>query len=279
MTSSQPIIQTTNITKVYGMGDAQVRALDGVDLEIGENEFVAIMGPSGSGKSTVMNILGCLDRPTSGQYFLAGEDVSQFDKTQLAIIRNERIGFVFQSFNLLARTTALENVLLPTLYNRGEEKEESEYQQKGIAVLESVGLGDRLHHQPHEMSGGQIQRVAIARALINDPVIILADEPTGNLDSKSGAEIMDVLTALHAQGSTIVMVTHEDEIAEYAQRVIRFRDGVAIVGETRPVEFIQLRNSFLRGQIARFCLTDFHRQPVCKPRRAKQAGSQKDQRS
>jgi putative ABC transport system ATP-binding protein len=222
---NQPLIQTKNITKVYGMGDAEVRALDGVDLEIHENEFVAIMGPSGSGKSTMMNILGCLDRPTSGQYYLAEEDVSEFDKTELAIIRNERIGFVFQSFNLLARTTALDNVLLPTLYNRNDELDDFEYQEKGIAVLESVGLGDRIDHQPHEMSGGQIQRVAIARALINDPVLIIADEPTGNLDSKSGAELMELLTDLHAQGSTIVMVTHEDEIAAYAQRVIRFLDG------------------------------------------------------
>ena len=226
MNSSQPIIQTKNVTKVYGMGDAEVRALDGVDLEIHENEFVAIMGPSGSGKSTMMNILGCLDRPTTGKYFLAGEDVSQLDKTQLAIIRNERIGFVFQSFNLLARTTALENVLLPTLYNRYGEFDEGEYEERGVAVLESVGLGDRIENQPHEMSGGQIQRVAIARALINDPVIILADEPTGNLDTKSGTEIMSVLTDLHRQGSTIVMVTHEDENADYAQRVIHFRDGV-----------------------------------------------------
>lgn len=226
MKKTQPIIETKNITKFYGMGDAQVRALDGVDLEIHENEFVAIMGPSGSGKSTIMNILGCLDHPTSGQYFLAEEDVSQFNKNQLATIRNERIGFVFQSFNLLTRTTALDNVTLPTLYNRNEDLGDAEYRQKGIAMLESVGLGDRIHHQPHEMSGGQIQRVAIARALINNPVIILADEPTGNLDTKSGAEIMNLLTDLHAQGSTIVMVTHEDEIAEFAQRVIRFRDGV-----------------------------------------------------
>ncbi len=223
--NNQPIIQTINITKIYGMGDAEVRALDGVSLEIHENEFVAIMGPSGSGKSTMMNIFGCLDRPTAGQYFLAGDDVSGFDKTQLATIRNERIGFVFQSFNLLARTTALDNVILPTLYNRNGNVSDAEYRHQGIAVLESVGLGDRQQHQPHEMSGGQIQRVAIARALINDPVIILADEPTGNLDTHSGAEIMGLLTDLHKRGSTIVMVTHEDEIAAYAQRVIRFRDG------------------------------------------------------
>ncbi len=226
MSNINPIIQTKDITKIYGMGDAEVRALDGVDLEIHENEFVAIMGPSGSGKSTIMNIIGCLDRPTSGQYFLAGEDVSELDKTELAMTRNERIGFVFQSFNLLARTTALDNVLLPTLYNRDGELDDYAYEEKSIAILESVGLGDRIHHQPHEMSGGQIQRVAIARALINDPVLILADEPTGNLDTKSGKEIMGLLADLHTQGSTIVMVTHEDEIAAFAQRVIRFRDGV-----------------------------------------------------
>jgi putative ABC transport system ATP-binding protein len=219
------IIQTEDVTKVYGMGDAQVRALDGVSLEIKENEFVAIMGPSGSGKSTMMNILGCLDRPTEGKYFLAGEDVSGLDKTQLAIIRNERIGFVFQSYNLLARTSALENVMLPLLYSRNGGLNEEQQREKASQTLEAVGLGDRLEHQPQELSGGQMQRVAIARALINDPVIILADEPTGNLDSKSGVEIMELLTELHQKGSTIVMVTHEDEIAAYAQRVIRFLDG------------------------------------------------------
>jgi putative ABC transport system ATP-binding protein len=223
--SKEVIIQTDDISKVYGMGDAQVRALDGVSLKIKENEFVAIMGPSGSGKSTMMNILGCLDRPTSGNYFLAGENVSDLDKTQLAIIRNERIGFVFQSYNLLARTSALENVMLPMLYSRNGQLTEAEQKVKAVQTLEAVGLGDRLEHQPQELSGGQMQRVAIARALINDPVLILADEPTGNLDSKSGVEIMDLLTDLHLQGSSIVMVTHEDEIAAYAQRVIRFLDG------------------------------------------------------
>jgi len=219
------IIKTTNISKIYGMGDAQVRALDGVSLEIKESEFVAIMGPSGSGKSTMMNILGCLDHPTSGQYFLAGEDVSDLDKTQLAIIRNVQIGFVFQSYNLLTRTSAVENVMLPLLYNRNGQMDDSEQKEKALAALEAVGLADRSEHQPHELSGGQAQRVAIARALVNDPVLILADEPTGNLDSKSGEEIMDILTKLNQKGSTIVMVTHEDEIATYAQRVIRFFDG------------------------------------------------------
>jgi len=223
--SKEVIIQTEDITKVYGMGDAQVRALDGVSLKIKENEFVAIMGPSGSGKSTMMNILGCLDRPTSGNYCLAGENVSDLDKAQLAIIRNERLGFVFQSYNLLARTSALENVMLPMLYNRNGQLTETQQKEKAAQTLEAVGLEDRLEHQPQELSGGQMQRVAIARALVNDPVLLLADEPTGNLDSKSGVEIMDLLTELHQHGSTIVMVTHEDEIAAYAQRVIRFLDG------------------------------------------------------
>lgn len=219
------IIQVEDITKVYGIGDAQVNALDGVSLDITENEFVAIMGPSGSGKSTMMNILGCLDRPTSGQYLLAGEDVSNLNKTELAIIRNQRLGFVFQSYNLLARTPALENVMLPMLYNRNGYLSDAEQKEKALAALDAVGLADRVHHQPHELSGGQAQRVAIARALVNDPVLILADEPTGNLDSKSGEEIMVLLTELHQKGSTIVMVTHEDEIAAHAQRVIRFLDG------------------------------------------------------
>ncbi len=219
------IIQTQEITKIYGMGDIQVNALDGVSLAIDQNEFVAIMGPSGSGKSTLMNILGCLDRPTSGKYYLAGEDVSSLDKYELAHIRNKQLGFIFQSYNLLARTSALDNVVLPMFYARENGMSTEQQREKAMDVLESVGLADRMHHLPNELSGGQKQRVAIARALINDPVLILADEPTGNLDSKSGDEIMEILTGLHEKGSTIVMVTHEDEIAEYAGRVIRFLDG------------------------------------------------------
>jgi len=226
MTNKHSIIQTIELCKIYGKGDAQVQALSGVNLTIEENEFVAIMGPSGSGKSTMMNILGCLDRPTSGKYTLAGEDVSSLDKTQLAIIRNQRIGFIFQSYNLLPQTSALDNVLLPMFYNRNNHRSESEYREIALAALHAVGLGDRVDHKPQELSGGQMQRVAIARALVNQPVLILADEPTGNLDSRSGAEIMQLLRQLHHQGSTIVMVTHDHEIATYAQRAIHFRDGM-----------------------------------------------------
>jgi putative ABC transport system ATP-binding protein len=222
---NEAIIEIIELAKVYGMGEVQVRALDEVSLTIRKGEFVAIMGPSGSGKSTLMNILGCLDRPTSGQYILAGEDVSDLDKTQLAIIRNQRIGFIFQSYNLLPQTTALENVTLPLLYNRNGKESDAEQAIKAMAALEAVGLADRVEHKPQELSGGQMQRVAIARALVNDPVLILADEPTGNLDTRSGQEIMTLLSGLHSQGSTIVMVTHDDDIAKSAERVIRLRDG------------------------------------------------------
>jgi len=221
----EAIIEIRELTKVYGMGEVQVRALDEVSLTIRKGEFVAIMGPSGSGKSTLMNILGCLDRPTSGQYILAGEDVSDLDKTQLAIIRNQRIGFIFQSYNLLPQTSALENVILPLLYSRNGNLSDAEQAAKALAALEAVGLADRVEHKPQELSGGQLQRVAIARALVNDPVLILADEPTGNLDTRSGAEIMTLMSELHTQGSTIVMVTHDDDIAAYAERIIRLRDG------------------------------------------------------
>jgi len=219
------IIQTEELVKIYGVGDVQVRALDGISLTIRENEFVAIMGASGSGKSTLMNIIGCLDHPTSGKYYLAGEDVSNLSRVQLAIIRNQRLGFVFQSYNLLARTSALENVMLPLLYNRNGKHGTISAKEQAIEALTAVGLADRIRHQPHEMSGGQMQRVAIARALINDPVLILADEPTGNLDSRTGFEIMGLLSELHQRGRTIVMVTHEDYIAAYAQRIIHLRDG------------------------------------------------------
>jgi putative ABC transport system ATP-binding protein len=210
------------------MEDALVYALAGVDMQIQRGEFVAIMGPSGSGKSTLMNILGCLDRPTDGEYHLDGEDVSQLNRTDLAIVRNRKIGFVFQAYNLLPRLSAVKNVMLPLLYNIEEHLTEEARYERAAAALESVGLGDRLHHRPNQMSGGQQQRVAIARALINRPAIILADEPTGNLDTKSSVEIMDLLNRLHANGGTIVTVTHEPDIAGHAQRVICVRDGKII---------------------------------------------------
>lgn len=220
-----PIIETIELSKVYGSGAAQVLALAEVSIQIKAGEFVAVMGPSGSGKSTLMNILGCLDRPTSGQYLLAGEDVSRLDKTELAAIRNRRIGFVFQSYNLLSRTSALDNVLLTLFYLRNGKTSPAEQREKALAALEAVGLTDRMHHQPQELSGGQRQRVAIARALVNDPVLVLADEPTGNLDSRTGSEIMELLGELHGQGRTIVMVTHDTQIAAYAQRSVHFLDG------------------------------------------------------
>jgi putative ABC transport system ATP-binding protein len=221
----QSIIRTENLRKTYGMGDIQVHALDGVDIGINEGEFVAIMGPSGSGKSTLMNILGCLDRPSEGHYILDGEHVSGLEKAQLAAIRNRQIGFIFQSFNLLSRTSALHNVMLPMVYQREGNHLRKEREERALAALNAVGLADRAHHEPNELSGGQRQRVAVARALVNDPVLIMADEPTGNLDTKTSHEIMKLLHELHRRGRTIVMVTHEPDLAEQAQRTIILRDG------------------------------------------------------
>ena len=222
------LISLKKIYKIYNVGGEEVRALDGIDLDIQENDYLAIMGPSGSGKSTLMNMIGCLDTPTSGLYEFEGEMVQVMDDSQLASIRNRKIGFVFQTFNLLPKATAQHNVEIPLVYANIRKSQRIEMASK---ALESVGLSDRAHHRPNELSGGQRQRVAIARALVNDPSIILADEPTGNLDSKSGHEIMNILDELHNRGNTIILVTHEDDIAQHAHRVIRLFDGKIIEDE------------------------------------------------
>ena len=230
--ATEAVIRVDDVHKYYELGETRVHALRGVSLEVRRGEFVAIMGASGSGKSTFMNILGCLDRPSSGHYFLDGTDVSELDKRQLANIRNQRIGFVFQGFNLLARTTALENVELPTLYGHRAKKHERE--QRAHKALEMVGLGDRVNHFTSQLSGGQQQRVAIARALVNQPSLLLADEPTGNLDSRTAVEIMDILQQLNDKGLTIVLVTHEHDISEFAKRSVIFRDGKIRKDEANP---------------------------------------------
>ncbi len=228
---SDHLIEVQDLTKVYGREAVAVNALDGVNLTIDEGEFLAIMGPSGSGKSTLMNILGCLDRPTSGQYWLGGQDVSRMNKAQLAGIRNRQIGFVFQSYNLLPRSSALRNVMLPLLYSRHQRRSASERERLAKEALEAVGLGDRTAHRPNEMSGGEQQRVAIARALVNEPLLILADEPTGNLDTSSSQEIVDILRGLNQLGRTIVMITHEPDLGKQAQRITFLRDGRVVDGE------------------------------------------------
>lgn len=225
------IIKTTDISRTYQMGSETIRALRSVSIDINQGEYVAFMGPSGSGKSTLMNLIGCLDTPSGGQYVLNGHDVSDMTENELAEIRNKEIGFVFQTFNLLPRASSLENVALPLIY-AGFGKAERE--EKALKALEGVGLGNRAHHKPNELSGGQRQRVAIARALVNDPSIILADEPTGNLDSKTSYDIMALFADLHDKGNTIIMVTHEDDIAHYAHRVVRMRDGLVEKDEINP---------------------------------------------
>lgn len=217
-----PIIEIVGVKKIYDLGETEVRALDGVDLKIFHNDYVSIMGPSGSGKSTMMNLLGCLDSPTDGHYMFGGEDVADMTDDELADIRNRRIGFVFQSFNLLPRATTLRNVELPLVYAGMESNERIE---RAVEALNKVGLSDRITHRPNELSGGQRQRVAVARALVNNPSIILADEPTGNLDSKTGAEIMRLFDELHDQGNTIIIVTHEDDIAKHTKRCVHLMDG------------------------------------------------------
>ena len=217
------IIQLEDIKKNYYLGKQELKVLKGISLEVFKNEYVALMGPSGSGKSTLMNILGCLDSPSSGKYILNGEDVSKMQDDDLADVRNKEIGFVFQQFNLLPRLTAAENVALPLIYNGTSKKIRTA---QALEMLDRVGLADRSHHKPNELSGGQNQRVAIARALVNNPSIILADEPTGNLDSKTSIEIMHIFDKIQSEGNTVILVTHEEDIAEYAHRIIRLKDGV-----------------------------------------------------
>jgi putative ABC transport system ATP-binding protein len=231
MSDRRNIIDIQDMRKIYDLGTVQVEALRGIDLEIRENDYVAIMGPSGSGKSTLMNLIGCLDTPTTGEYYLAGERVGGLSDRQLAEIRNRRIGFVFQTFNLLPRASALQNVELPLVY-AGESP--SERRRRAKDALEAVGLGDRMKHKPNEMSGGQRQRVAIARALVTNPSIILADEPTGNLDSKTGEEIMLLLEKIYENGNTIILVTHEEDIARNARRIVRLRDGLVESDQAVP---------------------------------------------
>lgn len=218
-----PIILLDNIKKSYFLGKQELPVLKGISTVINKNEYVALMGPSGSGKSTLMNILGCLDSPSSGNYILNGKDVSKMHDDELASVRNKEIGFVFQQFNLLPRLTAIENVALPLVYSGVSKKERTE---RAVAVLEKVKLEDRMHHKPNELSGGQCQRVAIARALINNPSIILADEPTGNLDSTTSHEIMTILGKIHTEGNTVILVTHEEDISTYAHRIIKLKDGL-----------------------------------------------------
>ncbi len=235
MDMNQEVIRIKGIKKIYKVGNQEVRALNGVDIQIQKNEYVAIMGPSGSGKSTMMNILGCLDSPSEGEYILNGTDVSKMDDNDLAVIRNKEIGFIFQSFNLLPRYTALDNVALPLIYS-GESRENRE--QRARVALENVDLKDRMHHKPNELSGGQRQRVAVARALVNKPSIILADEPTGNLDTKTSIDIMKLFEEIHEKGNTVILVTHEEDIAKHAKRIIRLRDGLVESDHTNEHQII-----------------------------------------
>ncbi len=243
MSTKNKLIKIKNLKKFYINGEVETKALNGVDLEVVENEFVAIMGPSGSGKSTLMQIIGLLDRPTEGEYWLAGKDTLKFSDNDLARLRNQKIGFIFQTFNLLARTTVYENVELPLLYAKKKIKNK---QKKVIQALEAVGMKHRLHHYSNQLSGGEKQRVAIARALINNPEIILADEPTGNLDSKSGLQVMNILQDLHKKGHTIVLVTHETFTAEHAERILHMLDGKIIKDESVEKRRFAQQEDFLK---------------------------------
>jgi putative ABC transport system ATP-binding protein len=228
------VVRLDAVTKVYGAGDAEVRALDGVSVHVSQGDFVAVMGPSGSGKSTLMHILGCLDVPTTGRYWFGGQDVSRMNERELAHVRNRRIGFVFQAFNLIPRTSAMANVELPLAYAGVKP---SQRRKRALAALEMVGLGNRADHDPNQLSGGQQQRVAVARALVSQPALLLADEPTGNLDSKSTADVLNVLDEINREGRTIVLITHEDEVAHHARRVIRLVDGQVVTDlRQRPLE-------------------------------------------
>jgi putative ABC transport system ATP-binding protein len=252
--ATSAVLRVEDVHKYYDLGETRVHALRGVSLEIHRGEFVAIMGASGSGKSTFMNMLGCLDKPTSGRYLLEGIDVSKHDKKALALIRNQKIGFVFQGFNLLARTTALENTELPTLYTKIDKAERGKRAAEALAM---VGLADRAHHFPSQMSGGQQQRVAVARALVNHPSILLADEPTGNLDSRTSVEIMEIFQSLNDKGLTIVLVTHEHDIAQFAKRVLVFRDGKIrkddpVLNRPRAAEVLKTLPT-LEDQAGSFC--------------------------